>query len=75
MARVTPVSSIRSAAHLSEIVEMALSDHVSFAQIKDQHGVTPDEVKAIMRGHLKPGSYRVWRKRLRAFSDRREQYK
>ncbi len=64
-----------SPAALSEIVEMALSDHISFAQISAQHGVTPDQIKAIMRTQLKPGSYRAWRKRVRDFSDRREHYK
>lgn len=64
-----------SPAALSEIVEMALSDHISFAQISAQHGVTPDKIKAIMRQQLKPGSYRAWRKRVRDFGDRREHYK
>jgi uncharacterized protein (TIGR03643 family) len=60
---------------ISEIVEMALSDHISFNMITQQHGVTPDEVKAIMRSNLKPGSYKAWRKRVRDFGDRREHYK
>ena len=60
---------------ISEIVEMALSDHVSFSVIKAQHNVSPDEVKAIMRQQLKAGSYRAWRKRIRDFGDRREHYK
>ena len=64
-----------SAAALSEIVEMALSDHISFKQISAQHGVTPDQIKAIMRTQLKPGSYRAWRKRVRDFGDRRAHYK
>lgn len=59
----------------SEIVEMALSDHVSFADIKAQHGLNDSEVKALMRETLKPGSYRAWRKRIRDFGDRRERYK
>lgn len=54
---------------------MALSDHVSFAQIHALHGVSPDEVKALMRRELKPGSYRAWRRRVRAFADRRATYK
>jgi uncharacterized protein (TIGR03643 family) len=58
-----------------QIVEMALSDHISFTQISAQHGVTPDQIKAIMRTQLKPGSYRAWRKRVRDFGDRREHYK
>ena len=60
---------------ISEIVEMALSDHVSFEMIKRQHGLSPDQVKALMRAELKPGSYRAWRKRVRQFADRREVYK
>lgn len=59
----------------SEIIEMALSDHVSFAHIRELHGISPDEVKALMRQRLKPGSYRAWRKRVRQFSDRRALYK
>lgn len=59
----------------SEIIEMALSDQASFAQIKALHGLSPDGVKALMRQRLKPGSYRAWRRRVRAFSDRRASYK
>lgn len=60
---------------ISEIIEMALSDHVSFAQIRAQHGLGPDEVKTLMRKTLKPGSYRAWRKRVHDFGTRREVYK
>ena len=60
---------------ISEIIEMALSDHVSFAQIQAVHGLKPDEVKALMRSELKPGSYKAWRRRVRRFSDRRAHYK
>lgn len=62
-------------AMVSEIIEMALSDDVSFGNIRAVHGLGPDAVKALMRSELKPGSYRAWRKRLRQFSDRREVYK
>jgi uncharacterized protein (TIGR03643 family) len=65
----------RNAATISEIVAMALSDHDTFRMIRDQHGLSPDEVKFIMRDTLKPGSYRAWRKRVRRFADRRETYK
>ena len=58
-----------------EIIEMALSDAVSFQMIRAVHGLSPDAVKALMRRQLKPGSYRAWRKRVRQFSDRREVYK
>jgi uncharacterized protein (TIGR03643 family) len=62
-------------ATISEIIQMALSDHTSFAQIKALHGLGPDDVKALMRQHLKAGSYRAWRRRVRTFADRREVYK
>ncbi len=63
------------AATISEIIAMALSDHDTFHMIRDQHGLSPDDVKVLMRDNLKPGSYRAWRKRVRRFSDRREAYK
>ncbi len=65
----------QDAAAISEIIEMALSDHISFAQIRSLHGLSPDQVKALMRTHLTPGSYRAWRRRVRQFGDRRAVYK
>lgn len=62
-------------ADTSAIIEMALSDHIAFDDIRAQYGLSPDAVKALMRRNLKPGSYRAWRKRVRAFGDRREVYK
>lgn len=62
-------------ATVGEIVEMALSDKASFDDIRNLHGLGPDEVRTIMQRNLKPGSYRAWRKRVRQFSDRRERYK
>ena len=63
------------AATVGEIIQMALSDHVSFAQIRAVHGLHHDQVKVLMRTHLAPGSYRAWRKRVRKFGERRENYK
>lgn len=60
---------------VSEIIQMALSDKVSFSQIRALHGLGPDQVKALMRAQLAPGSYRAWRRRVRGFSDRRAVYK
>ncbi len=59
----------------SEIIELALSDHASFANIKSIYGIGESEVKKLMRENLKPRSYKSWRKRVREFSDRREKYK
>ena len=64
-----------SEAHISDIVQMALSDHVSFADIQREYGIGEKDVKALMRDTLKSGSYRAWRKRVRDFSDRRAHYK
>lgn len=64
-----------SPADISEIIEMALSDHASFDSIREVHGIREAEVKALMRKNLKSGSYKAWRKRVRTFADRRENYK
>ena len=62
-------------AAISEIIEMALSDHTSFAQIRSFYGLREKDVKKLMRSRLKAGSYKVWRTRVRQFSDRRAEYK
>jgi uncharacterized protein (TIGR03643 family) len=59
----------------SEIIEMALSDHVSFQDIQKLYGLREKDVKKLMRANLKEGSYKAWRNRVRDFSDRREHYK
>lgn len=60
---------------ISDIVQMALSDHVPFATITAEYGLAEKEVQALMRETLKPGSYRAWRRRVHAFGARRAQYK
>ncbi len=64
-----------SEADVSAIIEMALSDHISFATIETEYGLSDAQVKELMRSSLKPSSYRTWRKRVRRFGDRRETYK
>jgi uncharacterized protein (TIGR03643 family) len=64
-----------SDAEISAIIEMALSDHIGFADIEREFGLSEKQVKELMRENLKPASYRNWRKRVRRFSDRREHYK
>ena len=60
---------------IHEVIEMALSDHTSFQQIEALYELTESDVKRLMRQNLKPGSYQAWRRRVRAFSDRRARYK
>jgi len=64
-----------SVSEISDVIEMALSDHVSFVNIKKLYGLREKDVKALMRTNLKAGSYKAWRKRVRDFSERREHYK
>jgi uncharacterized protein (TIGR03643 family) len=60
---------------VSDVIEMALSDHVSFANIEKLYGLSEKQVKRLMRDTLKTGSYRAWRKRVNEFGSRREFYK
>ncbi len=53
-----------SQARLSELIEVALSDKVSFKAIRSEFGLKEIEVKNLMRKNLKPGSYTAWRKRI-----------
>jgi len=64
-----------SEAEISEIIEMALSDHTAFSHIKQLYGLEDKQVKALMRENLKPASYRAWRKRVHDFGTRRQHYK
>lgn len=63
------------AAAISEVIEMALSDHIAFRNIRSQYGLSEKQVKALMRDNLKSGSYKAWRKRVRSFGTRRAYYK
>ena len=60
---------------ISDVIQMALSDHVTFGNIRRQYDLSEAEVKKLMRSNLKSGSYRAWRKRVVQFSSRREFYK
>ena len=75
MAAGVALDPVHDAALIGEIIQMALSDHIAFAEIRAVHGLGPDQVKALMRSQLSAGSYRSWRRRVRRFSDRRAHYK
>ena len=53
-----------SNARLSELIELALSDKISFESINSEFGLREIEVKNIMRKNLKPKSYTAWRRRI-----------
>jgi uncharacterized protein (TIGR03643 family) len=43
---------------------MAWEDRTTFDQIKERTGLSEAEVIKLMRRELKPGSFRLWRKRV-----------
>lgn len=49
---------------ISRIVEMAWEDRTAFEAIEVQYGLNESGVIALMRGHMKPSSFRMWRKRM-----------
>lgn len=60
---------------ISDVIQMALSDQISFEHIQQQYGLREKEVKTLMRNNLRRGSYQAWRKRVRDFGSRRAFYK
>jgi len=48
----------------SEIIAMAWDDETSFDDIKAQSGLSEKAVIKIMQSHMKPSSFRMWRKRV-----------
>ena len=53
-----------SQADISRIVEMAWEDRTPFEAIEAQFGLGESGVIALMRLHMKPSSFRMWRKRM-----------
>ena len=49
---------------ISRVIEMAWEDRTPCDAIKESHGLSEDEVKALMRRELKYSSYKMWRKRV-----------
>jgi len=53
-----------SVACISRIIEMAWEDRTAFEAIEAQFGLNESGVIDLMRKHLKPSSFRMWRKRV-----------
>ena len=53
-----------SDAEANAVVRMAWEDRTTFDQIKKLTGLSEAEVVKLMRRELKPGSFRLWRKRV-----------
>lgn len=50
--------------NLNYIISLAWCDKTSFEEIKKQTNLNYDEIKKIMKDHLKPKSYYIWKKRI-----------
>jgi uncharacterized protein (TIGR03643 family) len=59
-----PSNALFCEASLSRIVEMAWEDRTAFEAIEVQFGLNESAVVALMRRHMKPSSFRMWRKRM-----------
>jgi uncharacterized protein (TIGR03643 family) len=53
-----------TAGDMSRIVEMAWEDRTSFDAIQAQFGLNEAAVIDLMRLHMRPSSFRLWRKRM-----------
>jgi len=51
-------------ATVSRIVEMAWEDRTAFEAIEAQFGLNESAVIDLMRKHMKPSSFKMWRKRV-----------
>ena len=49
---------------ISDVIEKAWLDDVSFDTIEATTGLSEPEVIALMRREMKPSSFRMWRKRV-----------
>ncbi|WP_371873510.1 TIGR03643 family protein [Seonamhaeicola sp. ML3] len=49
---------------IDRVIEMAWEDRTTFDAIKYQFGLKEQEVIEIMRKHMKPKSFKMWRKRV-----------
>ena len=50
--------------NFDKIIQLAWHDKTSFDEIKRKFNISEDNVIKIMRANLKPGSFRLWRKRV-----------
>ena len=60
---------------ISDIISLALSDDVSFDNIKKMYDINSDEIKRVMKDNVSFGSYKRWRARVKKFTERRKHYK
>lgn len=49
---------------ISRVIEMAWEDRTPFEAIESNYGFSEPQTIALMRKHLKPGSFKAWRARV-----------
>ena len=54
------------------VIELAWSDKVSFEAIEQQTGKNEKQVIELMRRHLKPSSFKLWRTRVNGRNKKHE---
>ena len=54
------------------VIELAWSDKVSFESIEQQTGKNEKQVIELMRRHLKPSSFKLWRTRVNGRNKKHE---
>ena len=50
---------------IDRIIEMAWEDRTPFEAIEFQFGIKENDVRKIMRTHLKESSFKLWRERVK----------
>jgi uncharacterized protein (TIGR03643 family) len=50
---------------INRIIEMAWEDRTPFEAIELQYGLKENQVRALMRRHMKRSSFHMWRKRVK----------
>lgn len=50
---------------INRIIEMAWEDRTPFEAIEMQYGLKENQVRALMRRHMKRSSFHMWRKRVK----------
>jgi uncharacterized protein (TIGR03643 family) len=57
---------------IKKVIACAWADDISFDKIKRDMGISESDVIHIMRTHLKPRSFALWRKRVTGRSTKHE---
>ena len=50
--------------NIGRIIEMAWEDRTPFEAIESNFGLSEQQAIKLMRSHMKPSSFRMWRKRV-----------